>query len=139
MAIRTTEDRTTQSSATADKSGNTTDLLADVRLLWVELCGLTHDHLKLVSLEVERAGRSFVSMMVAGLIMAVLLISVWFGLMAAAALALIESHMVGAIEAILLIVAANLAVVLLLLRFMRHKSHYLLFPDTVRSLQDKEV
>jgi hypothetical protein len=139
MAVRTTEDRPIQSSGSADKPGNNPDLLADVRLLWVELCGLTHDHLKLVSLEVKRAGRSFVSMMVAGLIMAVLLISVWFGLMAAAALALIESNIVGVIEAILLIVAANLAVVLLLLVFIRHKSRYLLFPDTVRSLRNKEV
>ncbi|MGZ8225520.1 MAG: phage holin family protein [Methylococcaceae bacterium] len=119
------------------ESADNPELLEDIRLLWLELRGLTHDHLKLVSLEVKRAGRSFVSMIVAGLIMAVLLISVWYGLMVVAALALIESNMVGQMEAILCVIAANLVAALLLFWFIRRKSHYLLFPETVRSLRDK--
>lgn len=138
MAVRVTEEKPVQSSAASSKPGGNPDLLDDVQSLWLELRGLTHDHMTLVTLEAKRAGRSLVSMIVAGLIMAVLLISVWGGLMAAAVLALIESNMVGGMEAILLVVAVNLVAVLLLFWFIRRKSHYLLFPETVRSFRDKE-
>lgn len=134
MSVRATGDSGVQPSAASSESGGNTDLLEDVRTLWLELRGLTHDHLQLASLEGRQASRSLVSMIAAGLITAVLLISVWFGLMAAAALMLINGNIVGAIEAILLVVAANLAAILFLFRFIRHKSHHLLFPATVRSL-----
>jgi hypothetical protein len=75
---------------------------------------------------------------VAGVVMAVLLIGVWIGLMAAAALALIESNMVGGTEAVLLVTGANLVVALLLFWFIRSRSRYLLFPETVRSLRGEE-
>lgn len=138
MAIRTPEEKPVQSSATSGKSGIHADLLEDVRLLWSDLRGLTHDHVKLATLEAKRAGKSLVSMIVAGVVMAVLLIGVWIGLMAAAALALIESNMVGGTEAILLITGANLVVALLLFWFIRSRSRYLLFPETVHSLRGKE-
>jgi hypothetical protein len=138
MAIRTPEERSVYSSAASSEPVSNPDLLEDVRSLWLELRGLTHDHLKLVTLEARRAGRSLVSMIAAGVIMAVMLISVWFGLMAAATLALIKSNMVGDIEAILLVAAVNLVAALLLFWFIRRKSHYLLFPETIRSLRNKE-
>lgn len=138
MAIRTPEEGPVHSSATSGKPGIHADLLEDVRLLWQELRGLTHDHIKLAALETKRAGKSLVSMVVAGVVMAVLLIGVWIGLMAAAALALIESNMVGGTEAVLLIAGANLVVALLLFWFIRSRSRYLLFPETVRSLRGKE-
>jgi hypothetical protein len=46
--------------------------------------------------------------------------------------------MVGGTEAVLLITGANLAVALLLFWFIRSRSRYLLFPETVRSLRGKE-
>lgn len=139
MAIRTPEERPVYSSAAASEPISHPDLLEDIRSLWLELRGLTHDHLKLVTLEARRAGRSLVSMIAAGVIMAVMLISVWLGLMAAAALALIESNLVNNIGAILLVAAVNLVAALLLFWFIRRKSHYLLFPETIRSLRDKET
>ncbi|MGJ0485222.1 MAG: phage holin family protein [Methylomicrobium sp.] len=139
MAMRPTEEKPFQFTATSGKPVERhADLLEDVRLLWRDLRGLTHDHLKLAALEARRASTSLVSMIVAGLIMGVLLISTWVGLMTAAALALIQSNFVGEIEAILLLAAVNLVVALLLFWFIRRKSRYLLFPETVYSFRDKE-
>lgn len=139
MAIRPTEERPFEFSATSGKPVEQhADLLEDIRLLWLDLRGLTHDHLKLATLEARRAGNSLASMVIAGVVMAVLLIGVWIGLMAAAALALIQSNFVGDIEAILLVAAVNLVVALLLFWYIRRKSRYLLFPETVHSFRDKE-
>jgi hypothetical protein len=138
MAIRTTEERPVRFPPSSGKPEKHADLLEDIRLLWFDLRGLTHDHVKLAALEAKRAGNSLVSMVVAGLVMAVLLISVWMGLMTAAVLALIQSNMVGNIEAILLMAGANLAGALILFWFIWRKSRYLLFPETVHSLRSKE-
>jgi hypothetical protein len=139
MAIRPTEERPFKFSATSGKPVEQhADLLEDIRLLWLDLRGLTHDHLKLAALEARRAGNSLAGMVIAGVVMAVLLIGVWVGLMAAAALALIQSNIVGDIEAILLVAAVNLVVALLLFWYIRRKSRYLLFPETVHSFRDKE-
>jgi hypothetical protein len=140
MAIRPTEEeRLFEFSAASGKPVEEhADLLEDIRLLWLDLRGLTHDHLKLAALEARRAGNSLASIVVASLVMAVLLIGVWVGLMAAAALALVQSNMVGDIEAILIVAAANLVFALLLFWFIRRKSRYLLFPETVHSFRDKE-
>lgn len=139
MAIRPTEERPFEFSATSGKSVEQhADLLEDIRLLWLDLRGLTHDHLKLAALEARRAGHSLAGMVIAGVVMAVLLIGVWVGLMAAAALALIQSNIVGDIEAILLVAAVNLVVALLLFWYIRRKSRYLLFPETVHSFRNKE-
>lgn len=138
MAIRPTEERPVHSSATSGKPASHADLLEDVRLLWHDLRELTHNHLKLATLEAKRASRSLVSIAAAGAFMAVLLIVVWIGLMAAAVLALIESNMVGEVEAVLLIAGANLVVALLLFWFIRSKSRYLFFPETIHSLRNKE-
>ncbi len=141
MSGRTTGegDATDQPPVSSSESGGNPDLLEDFQALWLDLRGLAHDHLQLVSLEGQQAGQSLAGMIIAALIAAALLISVWFGLMAAGALALLEWHIVSAIEAILLVVAANLAVILCLFRFIRRKSHDLLFPATVRSLQAKKA
>jgi hypothetical protein len=140
MAIRPTEEEKLFefSSASGKSVEQHADLLEDLRLLWLDLRGLTHDHLKLAALEARRAGNSLASIVAASVVMAVVLISVWVGLMAAATLALIESNFVGDIEAILLIAAVNLVVALLLFWFIRRKSRYLLFPETVHSFRDKE-
>ncbi|WP_442499383.1 phage holin family protein [Methylobacter sp. sgz302048] len=138
MAIRPTEERLVQSSVTSGKPTSHADLLEDVRLLWQDLRELAHNHLKLATLEAKRAGRSLVSIAAAGVFMAVLLLMVWIGLMAAAVLALIESNMVGEMEAVLLITGVNLLIALMLFWFIRSKSRYLFFPETVNSLKNRE-
>lgn len=138
MAIRGPEERPVEYAAFSGKPAGHADLLEDMRLLWLDVRGLTHDHLKLFTLEARRAGHSLASMLVAGVMMAVLLLAVWFGLMAAAVLALMHSHLIGAIGAVLVIAAANLIGALLLFWFIRRKSRYLLFPETVRSFKARE-
>ncbi|WP_020565460.1 phage holin family protein [Methylosarcina fibrata] len=137
MAIRSTEESAFRISSASVRPEKHADLLEDIRLLWLDLRGLTHDHVKLATLEARRAGNSLASMVAAGVVMAVLLIGVWIGLMTAAVLALIQSNTVGPIEAVLLMAGANLVGALVLFWFIRRKSRYLLFPETVHSLRSK--
>jgi uncharacterized membrane protein YqjE len=111
-------------------------VLADAQSLLHELLGLTHDRLLLAALETRRAGESLVSMIMVGVMIAVLLSSAWLGLMAVAALGLIENGVVAS-SAILLAVAFNLLLALILYRVLHSKSRYLQFPATLRSLQSK--
>ncbi|MDD5323115.1 MAG: phage holin family protein [Methylococcales bacterium] len=111
-------------------------VLEDAQSLWLELRGLTHDRFRLAALETQRAGKSLVAMIVAGLMVAVLLSGAWLGLMAAAVLWLVDNGVVAS-SAILLAVAFNLLLALILCRVIRRKSRYLQFPATLRSLQPR--
>ena len=109
-------------------------LWKDVQLLWHELRGLSVDRFRLAALETQRAGDSLVSMIISGVMIAVLLMSAWLGLQAAAVLVLIENGF-DASSVILLAVAANLLLTLILFGVIRRKSRFLQFPSTLRSLQ----
>ena len=106
----------------------------DAQLLWHELRGLSVDRFHLAALETQRAGDSLVSMIISGVMIAVLLMSAWLGLQAAAVLVLIENGF-DASSVILLAVAANLLLTLILFGVIRRKSRFLQFPSTLRSLQ----
>jgi uncharacterized membrane protein YqjE len=108
-------------------------VLEDAQSLWHELHELIHDRIRLAGLETQRAGKSLVGMIVAGVMVGVLLISAWLGLMAAAVLELVEHDVVATSSAILLAVAFNLLLVLILFGVIRRKSRYLQFPATLRS------
>jgi hypothetical protein len=112
----------------------TASVLDDAQALWHELHALIHDHLQLAALETRRAGESLVTMLIAGIMVAILLIGAWLGLGVAAVQWLIEQGMLAS-SAILLAVAVNLLVVLLLCAVIRNKSHYLQFPALLRSFQ----
>jgi hypothetical protein len=109
-------------------------VLEDVQSLWHELYGLTHDRFRLAALETQRAGQSLVTMVVAGVMVAVLLNCAWLGLVAAAVLGLVENGVVASI-AIVLAVAFNLLLALIFYGVIRRKSHYLKFPATRRSFK----
>ena len=109
-------------------------MLEDAQSLWHELRGLINDRFRLAALETQRAGKSLVDMIVAGIMVAVLLISAWLGLLIAAVLGLVAHGMVAS-SAILLAVAFNLLLTLILFGVIRRKSRYLQFPATLRSLQ----
>jgi len=81
-------------------------LLADGRALWQDVHGLVHAWLRLAEMETVLSARSLVAMMGSGLSFALLLISSWLGLLAAAALLLIR---IGAdpVAAVLLMVLFN--------------------------------
>ena len=113
--------------------GSGPGILEDAQSLWHELRGLIHDRFRLAALETQRAGKSLVDMIVAGVMVGVLLIGAWLGLMTAAVLELVEHGVVGTSSAILLAVASNLLIALILFGVIRRKSRYLQFPATLRS------
>ena len=115
--------------------GSDSGMLKDAQSLWHELRGLIHDRFRLAALETQRAGKSLVDMIVAGVMVGVLLIGAWLGLMAAAVLKLVEHDVVATSSTILLAVASNLLLVLILFGVIRRKSRYLQFPATLRSFQ----
>ena len=129
------EDETPGQTATHGDPMSSSGVLEDAQALWYELRGLTHDRFRLAALETQRAGKSLVTMVMAGGMVAVLLGSAWLGLIAAAVLWLVENNIVVASSAILLAVAFNLLLALILFGVIRRKSRYLQFPSTLRSLQ----
>jgi len=126
-----------ESSGQTAKPGDSlsgSGVLEDAQLLWDELRGLSVDRIRLAALETQRAGDSLVSMIISGVMIAILLMSAWLGLLAAAVLVLIENG-VAASSVILLAVVANLLLTLILFAAIRRKSRFLQFPSTLRSLQ----
>ena len=106
----------------------------NVHMIWRELLELAHDHLQLAVLETRLAGQSLVAMVVAGLMVAVLIVTAWLGLMAAVVAALVTGGLsVGA--AILLGVGANLLLAFLLCAFICGRSRHLLWAASLRSLR----
>jgi len=55
-------------------------LLEEIKSLWQEFSGLAHDRLTLAALESRLAGTSLVTMIAAGVMIAVLLVSAWLGI-----------------------------------------------------------
>ncbi|MGZ8239749.1 MAG: phage holin family protein [Methylobacter sp.] len=128
-------DETPGQAATLGDPVSGSDVLEDAQSLWHELRGLTHYRFRLAALETQRAGKSLVDMIVAGVMVALLLIGAWLGFMAAAVLELVEHDVVATSSAILLVVASNLLLALILLGVIRRKSRYLQLPATLRSFQ----
>lgn len=106
----------------------------DAQSLWEGVRTLAHDHLQLAALETTLAGQSLVTMIVAGVVIAVLLVSVWLGLVTIGVLLLIGSGVIAAV-AVLAAVGVNLAVAFILYSVIRRTSLHLQFPATLRSLR----
>lgn len=111
-------------------------MLEDIRSLWDELQGLSHERFRLAGLEIRRAGNSLVTMVVAGAMLALLLSTAWLGLLAAAVQWQLENGL-PASSAILIAVAFNLLLALILYGLIRRRSRYLQFPATLRSLETR--
>lgn len=137
MKPNAANDTTTGQTSTHAEPLLSSEVLEDVWSLWHELRGLGHDHFLLAALETRRAGESLVTMLVAGIMLAVLISAAWLGLLAAAVLGLIENGMVAS-RAILLAVVFNLLLVLIVYGVIRRKSYYLQFPAILASLQPKQ-
>ncbi|MDD5113876.1 MAG: phage holin family protein [Methylobacter sp.] len=134
MNPSTAKDQASAQTAQGGDPQNGSGVLAEAQLLWDELRGLGVDRIRLAALETQRAGDSLVSMLISGVMIAVLLMSAWLGLLAAAVLVLIENGFAPS-SVILLTVAANLLLTLILFGVIRRKSRFLQFPSTLRSLQ----
>lgn len=109
-------------------------LIDNVKELWRELRVGVHDQLTLAALETKLAGKSLVSMIAAGVMVAILLISAWLGIMGAAVMWLVSIGVMASI-AMLLAVTANLALAAILYQLIRRQSSRLQFPATLRSLR----
>jgi Putative Actinobacterial Holin-X, holin superfamily III len=127
-------DRKGQPAATGRPPPSDSGVPDDAKSLWDELLGLAHDQLALAALETRLAGKSLVSMIAAGVMVAVLLVSAWLGLMGAAVLWLVSFGVMTSI-AMLLAVAANLVFALILYGVIRRQSRHLQFRGTLRSLR----
>ncbi|WP_260839336.1 phage holin family protein [Methylomonas koyamae] len=109
-------------------------MLADIQALWDQLYGLGQDRFRLAALETRRAGQSLVTIIVAGIMLALLLSAAWLALLAAGVHWLAEYGLaVG--TAILIAVAINLLSALVLCSLIRRQSRYLQFPALQRSLK----
>lgn len=139
MSLDATKDPAAgQTGATAGEAPDDVGLLQDAQLLWHELRVLTHDHLQLAALEMQRAGKSLVDMLVAGVMVAILLIGTWLGFMAGGVLWLTEHGFMPS-SAVLIGTGFNVAIAVVLYGIIRYKSRYLKFPATVRSLHPMPV
>ncbi len=123
-----------QPSAVGVGSPEDSGLIDQARSLWYELRGLVHDGLTLAALETRQAGRGLVTMVIAGVAIAILVVSAWLGLLGAAVLGLIGFG-VNAGIAMLLAVAANLVLAGVLYQVIRRQSRHLHFSATLRSLR----
>jgi len=121
-------------SSTPDEPPGEAGVLAAIQSLWNELYGLSHERLQLAALETRRAGQSLVTMIVAAVMLALLLSAAWLGILAAVVYRLVEYEL-PASTAILIAVASNLLLALMLCSIIRHRSRYLQFPATLRSLK----
>jgi len=127
-------DRPGEPAAVGGAPPGNSGLLEDAKSLWHELCGLAHDRLMLAALETRLAGKSLVTMIAAGVMVAALLVGAWLGLMGAAVLWLVSIGVIASV-AMLLAVAANLVFALILYDVIRRQSRHLQFPATLRSLR----
>ena len=135
MDPTTAVEQTAGARATSSALGHRAPFPKEARLLWHDLRGLAHDHFELAALETQRAGESLVAMVVAGMLVAGLLLSAWLALMGAALLALISHDVMATGSALLVAVFVNLLVALVLWRVIARLSHRLRFPANARSLQ----
>ncbi|WP_394753300.1 phage holin family protein [Crenothrix sp.] len=122
-------------TASHDDPLNGGGVLQNVQALLAELRALGHGHLLLAVLEAQRAVQSIVTMIIAGVMVALLLVGAWLGLMVAGVLGLVEYGIMATSSATLLAVGFNLLLALILCVVIMRKKRYLKFPSTLRSLK----
>lgn len=103
-------------------------------LAWANLKALAQDHALLAVLEIQRAGVSFVKMIIAGIVISILVVSAWMALVAAAIAFAVGQ---GANWAVAILIAAfvNLALAAGLAFWAKSQVPDLLFAATVRQLR----
>lgn len=138
MTPQAVDDETIEQTSIPNDPIGDSGVMEDAHALWNELCTLIYDRFRLAALEAQRAGQSLVTMIVLGMMVAVLLIAAWLGLMAAMVMKLVENGLIAS-SAVLLAVAVNLLCTLILYGVIRRKSRYLRFPATLRGLKPNPV
>lgn len=123
-----------QPTGSADEMSAASGVMGTASALWHELSGALHDQLQLALLEAKLAGTSLATMVAAGVMAALLLVTAWLGLVGAGVLWLIGMGVAASI-AMLIAAAANVVFALALYYLIRRQSRHLQFPATLRSLR----
>lgn len=121
----------------AQPSG-TPSLLDEIKGLWDEIRHLIHDHIELAALETRLAGETLAFMVMAGVAIAILLVSAWLALLGAVVVLLVAMGMWASV-AFLLIVLLNIAAAGALAWLIKHKSRNLKWSATLASLKPSAV
>lgn len=117
-----------------DPGANDPGVIKGIEVLLSDFRELAHDQLQIVSLESQRVGESFVSMVVYGIALGLLVITAWLGLMGVLVLLLIQ---VGVLPSVSLLTAVllNLGGAAGLFFAIRARSDDLKFSATVESFK----
>jgi uncharacterized membrane protein YqjE len=99
-----------------------------------EVWALVHDHLLLVALEAQRAGRNITRMVLAGVVAAVLLVTAWLALVASATCWIVAADARWA-QALLAVGLLHAAVSVAFITWIRRLSADGIFSATLRQLQ----
>lgn len=106
-----------------------------VRSLVGEGRELLYDHMKLAALEAKQAGSSLVTVIVSGVVIAVLLLSVWLGLMGAGVLFVVEKDWLMGSTALAVAVGINLLIIAMLAWIIVRQIERMKFAATTRSIK----
>jgi uncharacterized membrane protein YqjE len=109
-------------------------VLAALRVLTRDAWSLVQDHLLLATLEAQRAGKSLTRMIIAGIFAAVLLVTSWLALVAAAIFWWVDSGASWA-QALVAMAVLNIAVGVAAMLWIRLLAADLLFSATLRTLR----
>lgn len=109
-------------------------IIQGAEMLWGELSELAHDQMQIVSLETQRVGESFVSMVVYAVAVGLLAVTAWLGLVGVIVLWLIHLGVLASV-ALLIAVVLNLCAIVGLIFAIRARSQDLRFSSTVESFK----
>jgi hypothetical protein len=113
-------------------------LLEDAISISQELRGVVHDQLQLAVLEARNAAHGLVAMMIAGVVVAVLVVSTWLTLMDALSVALVGRGMAPPL-AFVLVAGLNLGAAVVAYAILRTNARRVGLPATLRSLLPKSA
>jgi uncharacterized membrane protein YqjE len=105
-----------------------------VQSLLRDVWALVHDHLLLVALEAQRAGRNITRMVFAGVVAAVLLVTGWLALIASAMFWIVAADVSWA-QAFLAVGVLHAAISVALLAWIRRLAAEAMFSATLRQLR----
>src|SRR5262249_53714659 len=105
-----------------------------IHTLLRDIWALVHDHLLLIALDAQRAGRSVTLMVLAGVITAVLAVTAWLAL-AGAAMFWLVAHNSAWAWAFVILAAAHVGACIALCAWIRRLAKEAMFSATLRHLR----
>ena len=133
-AAAQSEERTNGSEPSGQRPGSAFTGL--VQPLLREVWALVHDHLLLVTLEAQRAGRNIARMIFAGVVVAVLLVTGWLALVASAMFWIVAADASWA-QAFLAVGLLHVAISIALIGWIRRLAGAAMLSATLRQLRPR--